>query len=104
MFQLRVILLFFLCIQAGVWAAEQPEHWLIDSEGGMQFRNGTITYTNDVQITYGSTPLPAHRASLNQDTGECVAEGSVRVEGGARLWTGERLRYHFKTKQVSGEE
>ena len=104
MFPLRVILLFLLCIPAGLRAAGQEDLWMIDSSSGVLFQNGVITYTNDVRITYGSTTLTARRARLNQETGECIAEGNVRVEGGKRLWTGERLRYNFKTHQVAGED
>jgi lipopolysaccharide assembly outer membrane protein LptD (OstA) len=106
MLQRRVILLLLLCLCAttGARAAEPENPWIIESTGGVLYQNAAITYTNDVRITYGSTTLSARRARLNQETGECVAEGDVQVDDGGRVWKGERLRYNFKTRQVAGEE
>jgi len=85
-------------------SAEPEKPWIIESPGRVTFQQGTVFYSNEVKITYGDATLTARRARLNQDTGECIAEDSVRLESGTRVWTGDKLRYNFKTKQIVGED
>ena len=41
--------------------------------------------------------------SLNQQTGETVAEGHVRIEHDNMAWAGEHIRYNFKTRQLDAD-
>jgi len=66
--------------------------------------SGTATGTNGVYIKYGSTTLTADTASVNQQTGEAVADGNVRIESAGQLWVGDHIRYNFKTHQMQSAE
>ena len=42
--------------------------------------------------------------SLDQQSGEVVADGHVHIETGEQLWVGEHIRYNFKTHQMQSEQ
>ena len=74
-------------------------------EGGVTYdmASGESICTN-MFITYGNATLMADSETLNQKTGEVVADGHVRIESGGQLWVGEHMRYNFLTHQMrSGE-
>ena len=50
-----------------------------------------VTGTNGVYVKYGDTVLTADTASLNQQTGEVVADGHVHIEMGDQIWVGEHI-------------
>ena len=56
--------------------------------------------TNGVAITYGDTVLTAERATLDQASGDVVAEGQVRLRQGKEQWTGDRLQYNLNSRQI----
>src|SRR5262245_54787231 len=106
--KLRAIvpLLALLCAVVPAWSAETEEPWFIDSPSGMVYneRDGTITLTNGVTIRHMGAVLTARRARINQETGECEAEGDVRLEGDGKVWTSDKLRYNFQTRRIVGED
>jgi LPS-assembly protein len=65
---------------------------------------GTASGTNGIYIKYGSTTLTADAASVNQQSGEAVADGHVRIESADQLWVGEHIRYNFKTHLMQSAE
>ena len=67
------------------------------------FASGAATGTN-IFVKYGNSTLMADSASVNQKTGEVVADGHVRIESGGMTWVGEHIRYNFKTHQMRSEE
>lgn len=104
----RVILLLLACVcgwLSAVSAAEPQQQKTFDIEaeqGGMIFNlsTGQIGYTNGVVVKYGDATLSARRARLNQETGEVLAEGSVRLQQENEVWYGERIEYNFKTRKI----
>lgn len=64
---------------------------------------GLSVATNGVIVRYGPTMLVADKISLNEQTGEAEAEGNVSLQHAAGLWRGDRLRFNFKTKQMSAD-
>ncbi len=60
--------------------------------------------TNGVFVKNGSTVLTADSVTLNQDTGEAVADGNVHIEQGDEIWTGEHIHYNFNTHQMQGDQ
>jgi len=64
----------------------------------------TIVFTNGVIVQCGATNLVADSATVNQLTGEVVADGHVRIEQGEMVWVGEHIRYNFKTHQMQSEQ
>ncbi len=63
-----------------------------------------ITGTNGVIAKYANAVLTADKAILNQETYEALAEGHVRLQRDDQTWVGEKIRYNFKTRQMSAEE
>src|SRR5262249_24200628 len=101
MHRLRFIALLFLCSVALARAAEPAVDWTIESPEGVEYDLGTrlARVTNGVVVRYGDTILTARRATLNDLTGEVQAEGDVRISHEHALWSGERVRYNFKTRR-----
>ena len=80
----------------GVWTIEADEERSVTFD----LKSATITYTNNVTVHYGGAILKARRARLNQDTGDVVAEGAVRLQQENEVWYGERIEYNFKTRKI----
>src|SRR5262245_9831813 len=103
-------IVWFLALLSTVIAARgaeaEAEPWVIESENNFYYKpgEGTITLTNGVTIRHAGAVLRARRARLNMETGECRAEGDVRLEGDGKVWTSDKLRYNFLTRQIVGEE
>jgi LPS-assembly protein len=106
----------FLCvIFPFIAGAQEQSEWDIRSlsqvdtnslVGGVEFDMATMTahYTNGVFVKNGNTVLTADSASINQGTGEVLADGNVHIEQGDEIWTGEHIRYNFKTHQMQSEQ
>ena len=79
--------------------AELKSNWVIEANDGAIFslETGIATATNGVIVKYGEAVLTAEKAMVNQETGDVEAEGRVKLERGAQVWAGERLKYNFKT-------
>ena len=76
--------------------ARRPAAWTIVGD--------TAYGTNGICVKYGESVLMADSASVNSQTGEVVADGNVRIEEGNLIWTGEHIRYNFKTHQMQSEQ
>ena len=61
---------------------------------------GMMTATNGVIIQNGTEVMTAERASVNQTTGEAIAEGNVRILREDMVWVGDRVRYNFNTREI----
>jgi LPS-assembly protein len=65
---------------------------------------GETAYGTNVYVQYGNATLISDSARLDYQSGEVVADGHVRIEQGALIWTGEHIRYNFKTHQMQSEQ
>ncbi len=113
----RVPAIFLLVLFAALFpavASAQQEQWIIEGQSqaipgapegsvAIEFATGTATGTN-IFVKYGNATLMADSATVNQKTGEVVADGHVRIESGGMLWVGERIRYNFLTHQMQSAE
>jgi len=75
-----------------------------DNKVEADLRTGTQTFTGGVLIRYGSTVMTAETASVNESTGETVAEGRVRIQRDDLVWAGDHVRYNFRTREIQTEE
>ena len=105
----RAIVLFLACLcgLGAARAAEEPARFIIESADtslGIDLNTGNITYTNGVVVRYGNAVLTARKARLNQDSGEVLAEGAVRLQQENEVWYGERIEYNFKTRKILATE
>ena len=106
----------FLCVVFPFLAlAQEPDTWDIQalnqiipgvSVGSIMMQGDTVIGTNGVYVNYnhGSAVLTADTMSLDQQSGEVVADGHVHIETGEQLWVGEHIRYNFKTHQMQSEQ
>ncbi len=80
------------------------------SQGQMFYdaATGTMTWTNGVYLRHpdpkGNVVLTADNASLNETTGEVIADGHVRIESEGQLWVGDHIQYNFKTHRMMSEQ
>jgi len=63
-------------------------------------RHHTAEGTNGVFIDYNGTILTGDAVSVDELSGEAIADGHVRIQQGDELWVGEHIRYNFKTHQM----
>ncbi len=110
-----IVLLTFLCaVFSSVARAQEQPSWVVQSlsqvitnapEGHVDFDWGSgLAHGTNVFIQYGGATLVADSASVNQKTGEVVADGHVRIEQGDQIWVGEHIRYNFLTHQMQSEQ
>jgi lipopolysaccharide assembly outer membrane protein LptD (OstA) len=106
-------LIFLFALFPFVARAQGPPSWEVMAlnqiipgtpTGSVDMAGDTATGTNGVCVKYGETVLMADNASVNTKTGEAVADGNVRIEEGGLIWTGEHIRYNFKTHRMQSEE
>ncbi len=88
--------------------AQQQTEWEIKpfpEQGWVEYswQTGLTTATNGVVVKYGGAVLTAERLTLNQESGEALAEGKVFIQRNEQIWTGERIRYNFKTHEIQAE-
>ena len=87
-------------------AAEEWELRSLTEAGHFEYRpgEGVLLGTNGVFIRYGDASLTADVVWLNQQTGEALAEGRVRILHADQVWVGERIRYNFRTRRMQAEQ
>jgi LPS-assembly protein len=104
----RVCCLLLLCAGAVLGAEEEPVPLVVEPQGEGEFdfnpRTGVASATNGVIVRYGLATLKAQQVTLNQLTGEVLAEGKVHIENEGQIWNGDRIAYNFKTRQLSTAE
>ena len=107
-------LVFFVAAFPFLSPAQEQSSWLIRGlsevipgapEGRLDydFKND-IGYGTNILVQYGGATLMADSVTLNQQTGEVMADGHVRIEEGDQIWVGEHIRYNFKTHQMQSEQ
>lgn len=106
--KLRAIPVFlgFALLLAASGAAQIENAWEIESDGlaRINFQTGQAIFTNGVIVKYGGAVLTADSATVNQDTGEVVADGKVRIQRDDQIWAGDHVRYNFKTRMMQSEQ
>ena len=89
-------------------AQQQPaweiEPWPGEGEVEYDFQSELAVATNGVLIKYSGAVLTAEKVTLNQQTGEAVADGTVRIQHEDQIWAGDHIRYNFKTRQMEAEQ
>ncbi len=107
------LLILWLAAWASVALAQQrpaENAWIIESLRGEQgewvydFNTKIAIATDGVLVQYGGAVLTAEQASINEATGEVIADGHVRIQQGDQLWASEHIRYNFYTHQMVAEQ
>ena len=89
--------------------AQQRPGWVIEAlnENGwaeFDFQTGQGRGTNGVLVRYGSAFLTADQVSVDQQSGEVIADGNVHIQSEEQMWAGEHIRYNFRTKMIAAEQ
>jgi len=94
-------------VPAGLCAQEQPALQVetLTPEGFIEREpSGLWTGHNGILVRYGTATLVAQDVSVNEKTGEVIADGNVRIQRDEQVWVGEHIRYNFKTRQMEAEQ
>ena len=102
----------FAALSSAAWAQEETpvEVWALNQIipgariGSVYMQGDTVIGTNGIFVKRGLATLSADSATVNQQTGEVVADGNVRILDGDQIWTGEHIRYNFKTRLMQSEQ
>ncbi|HLP77639.1 MAG TPA: LPS assembly protein LptD [Candidatus Paceibacterota bacterium] len=106
-FRLTLTLAIFLlanCWTLRAQTNETSEGDIISGEGMFDLNTRVATFTNNVLLRYNGVVLTADSASINEETGETVANGKVRIQQEDMIWAGEHIRYNFKTHEMTTEQ
>ena len=60
--------------------------------------------TNGICVAYRQSVIVADSASFDPGTGEVEADGHVSIQSGDMVWTGEHIRYNYKTHEIRTEQ
>ncbi|MCX6929009.1 MAG: hypothetical protein NT154_38220, partial [Verrucomicrobia bacterium] len=111
MIRLRFMLALAFCALAlpGALRAQQLPGWEIEAlndQGWAEydFQTGLAMGTNGMLVRYGSAFLTAEQVGVNQQSGEVVADGNVRIQSEEQIWAGEHVRFNFRTKQIEAQQ
>jgi LPS-assembly protein len=63
-----------------------------------------IIFSNNVVAIDGLTLLTANYATVNTNTGDIFAEGSVRIQKQNATWVGEHLHYNYFTTALDAQQ
>src|SRR4026209_2371502 len=101
-------LLFAGMCAVSVRAAEETEWQLGASnpQGWAEYDeiNHVWLGTNGVFFSYSGTLLNADSMTINPDSGEIFADGSVKIQHEEQLWVGEHIAYNYKTHQMEARQ
>src|ERR1041384_298165 len=75
---------------------------LVPGDGGVVVENGiaTASSSNGVLVVYGEAVLTAQQVAVNEQSGDVIADGDVRIQQGDELYVSQHIRYNFKTHQM----
>lgn len=87
----------------------QEQAWTIESlspqnEFIYDLQTGTATGSNGVVIKYGGAVMVADQITVDQKSGEALADGHVRIQRDEQVWIGEHVRYNFKTRLMGSQD
>lgn len=75
-----------------------------ESEVENNYELRTWTGRHGVIVRHGSTTLVGEQITLNEVTGDVVADGAVSFRRDGEYWTGPHLEYNYKTRLIKGRE
>jgi lipopolysaccharide assembly outer membrane protein LptD (OstA) len=89
------------------WGQTEPQSqlWHLESlsqDGHIDYdyNTGISHAVGGVVVTFEDAILSADEATLDNNTGEVVATGNVIVRQGDMTWSGTKVEYNFKTRQM----
>jgi lipopolysaccharide assembly outer membrane protein LptD (OstA) len=102
------IFLIFFCEWSVAFAqtTNEPGRIIIEAAGEADYDldKGIVTSTNGITVRYQDGVLTAQKATVNENTGDVVAQGNVRLQRGAQLLVAESLHYNFFSKKIIAQD
>ncbi len=96
-------------LASAAFCADEPpgiEVNALSSDGSIEYLESTLMVSDPagVMVQYGDATVIARQVKLNRETSVVEAEGNVRLQRGAEVWTGETLRYDFASRQIQASD
>ena len=105
---IATVAVWLLALAPGLQAQEQPPWAFAPSgkEGSVIYdvQSGRLVATNGVTVLYGAGVLSADRISVDQQTGDAIADGHVRIQEADEVWVGEHFHINFLTHQMETDK
>ena len=105
---IATVAVWLLALAPGLQAQEQPPWAFAASgkEGGVIYdvQSGRLVATNGITVHYGAGVLSADRISVDQQTGDAIADGHVRIQEADEVWVGEHFHINFLTHQMETDK
>jgi lipopolysaccharide assembly outer membrane protein LptD (OstA) len=96
------------CVPGHERSAEKPPIQIktIEPNARLDYdrKTGVATAPNGVNIVYGDAVLTARQVTLDEQTGDFIAEGDVYLQRGKEVWRGDRIRYNFTSKEIATDK
>ena len=101
-YRAAILVLLLLFAGAGISLHAQEDPGLEVSGGQVEFSmtNNIAVITNGAKVVGLGGVVLADSAVVNMATGDVQAEGNVRIQRDNMTWTGEKIRYNFRTRQM----
>lgn len=65
----------------------------------LEYVGNMMVASGNVEIKYQNSLLKADHVSVDQQSGECHAEGNVFLKRNSMEWRGEKINYNFRTQK-----
>src|SRR5688572_4397252 len=101
---LVIVALLFASSAFHLRAAELTNKWNFDGDALSYSQETKVASARHMTVVYGDIRMYADLAAINQETGEAIAEGNVRIERGGQVWQGDRVEYNFLTGKLVSEK
>src|SRR5438067_1737160 len=103
-----IALLFAGLLPPSLQAQESPE-WRLEPtnpQGWAEYDpvNHIFHGTNGVRFSYSGAVLTADSLTMDEKSGEVLADGAVRIQREEQVWVGEHILYHYKTRQMEARQ
>jgi lipopolysaccharide assembly outer membrane protein LptD (OstA) len=68
------------------------------------YKTNMVIGTGGVIVRYGNGVLTAQAVAVDQNSGEVIADGRVRILRGNEIWVGEHVQYNFFSRRIDAEQ
>src|SRR5436190_2517853 len=109
--RLRTILTLAVCLVGSrgiLYAQQQPEYEIeaLNDQGWAEYSetNHLFRGTNGVRFRFGEAVGTAEEVTMDTQTGDVIADGTVRLQRDDQVWASEHIRYNYRTRQMEAQQ
>lgn len=85
-------------------AEEDSGMEILSGKAEFSLRDKSLTVKSNAVIKWNGAVLCADTVTVDQETGETLADGNVRIQWNDQVWNGDHVRYNFTTHQMQTAE